>query len=138
MRPSSRILGGLAVAILIAAGLTAFAGDDVTLEGRFVWVRDDGQHDGDLRAVFTPTGDDRWDVAFHFAWEDGPHVYSGTATGSLHDGPLRGEVLNDNREHPSRFAFDGAFENGVFNGKHVYVGDGETNETGTLTLRARP
>ncbi len=136
MTKTLRFLCGLTAALVLVGGLAVFASEDVTLNGKFVWVRDDGTSEGDLKAVFTPTGENRWDVAFHFEWEDGPHVYAGTAEGNLRDGKLRGEVLNDSEERPSTFRFEGAFENGVFSGKHAYLDEGEPKEMGTLTLNA--
>ena len=111
----------------------AAAGDDVTLEGGFVWEREDGNHEGDLKAILTPTGDGTWDVAFHFDWEDGPHVYSGTCSGSL-DGELTGDIVSDG-EREMNFTFEGSFEDGKFSGVHHFVTkEGETKRAGTLTL----
>lgn len=124
------------IALLAAFLLTALpliAGDEVTLEGGFVWERDDGNHDGELTAVLTPTGESEWDVAFHFDWEDGPHVYTGTCTGSL-DGELSGNVTGDG-ERQMKFTFSGSFADGTFTGEHNFVTkEGEIKRAGTLTL----
>jgi hypothetical protein len=119
--------------VLFLAALPGLAGDDVTLEGGFVWEREDGNRDGDLKAILTPTGDGEWSVAFHFEWEDGPHVYTGTCTGSL-EGELSGEITSDG-ERDMNFKFMGSFEKGMFSGKHSFVTeDGELEHAGTLTL----
>ena len=85
--------------------------------------------------MFTPTGKDMWDVTFNFMWEGNPRTWKGTAQGSLTDGSLKGEVLTDEPENPNTFRFDGAFENGTFQGKHGVVKKGELKDRGTLTMR---
>jgi hypothetical protein len=110
--------------------------DDVMLEGGFVWEREDGNHEGDLTAILTPTEAGMWSVAFHFDWEDGPHVYTGTCSGSL-DGDLSGDITSDG-EREMKFTFSGAFEDGTFNGISNFVTEeGEVRKAGTLTLRGQ-
>lgn len=132
MRLTGRLMLGL-VACLIALGGT-LAGDEIKLEGGFVWHRPEGNLDGKLEAVFTSTGSDRWDVSFHFEWEDGPHVWSGTAQGNLNSGDLSGKVLSDG-DHQAEFEFNGSFEGSTFNGTHAQVRKtGEPRATGTMSL----
>ena len=127
----------VAFGVLATTSVPVLAAGDVTLEGSFVWARDDGDRTGDLKAVFTPTGKNEWTVAFHFDWENKPHVYKGTARGSLSKGTLEGDVDNDNEEHPASFKFSGDFKRGTFNGTHGHINkEGELKDTGTLTLRA--
>jgi len=119
-------------AFLLVA-MPGFAGDDVTLQGGFVWEREDGNHEGDLKAVLTATGDGEWDVSFYFDWEDGSHVYTGTCSGSL-EGEFSGDIKSDG-EREMKFKFSGSFEDGMFNGTHNFVTeDGEVKKAGTLTL----
>jgi len=129
---------GSLVAVLAFVLLTfggALAADGVTLEGKFVWQRDDGDHDGDVRAVFTETAKGEWNVSFHFEWEDGPHVYAGTATGSLTGGKLHGVVKNDSEDREATFRFTGRVEDGKFSGTHGRVQeDGSLRDTGTISL----
>jgi hypothetical protein len=120
-------------AICVLAALPGLGAEDVTLNGSFVWENDEGEHKGDLKAVLTPTGEGTWSVAFHFDWEDGPHVYRGTCSGSL-GGDLSGEVTSDG-ERKMQFTFSGAFEGGSFSGTHNFVDkDGAQKRAGTLTL----
>ena len=94
-----------------------------------------GERTGDLKAVFTPTGEGEWDVAFHFDWEDGPHVYKGTAKGDITAGEFGGEVENDNPERQATFRFRGSFEDGKFLGTHGSLQkDGTLRDTGTMSL----
>ena len=137
--PKCRLLFSLlGIFVLAAAPLVAggeAAGDDVTFEGQFNWVRDDGTKDGDLRAVLTPRGVGEWDVAFHFEWQDGPHVYTGSCSGNL-DGELSGDIVSDG-EREMKFHFTGKFEDGTFSGTHAFVDDeGSLKDSGTLTLGA--
>ena len=121
------------VIVLCLAGTLAAQADEneTTLNGSFVW--ENGNTSGDLEAVFTPTGEGSWDVAFHFTFRNQPHTYAGSATGSLTGGALSGTVMNESKRRT--FTFEGAFEDGVFDGEHAEVGDGGSMQTGTLTLR---
>ncbi len=118
------------LATLVAAGSATAADDSRTIAGAYVW--DQGDTGGAVEAVFTPTGEGTWDVAFHFNFDGEDHVYTGTAKGNLMDGALAGEVKADKR--PVTFKFEGTFEDGKFSGTHAQVReDGET-KTGTLSL----
>ena len=124
-------LACLAVVALIVTAAPSTAEDSTTLTGEYRWSRRD--NNGDLEAVFKPTGDEQWDVSFYFTWRGDDHVYSGTAEGSLTDGELSGTVLNDNKKRT--FTFAGSVEGGVFEGIHKEITGGKEERTGTLTLR---
>lgn len=118
-----------------AAHAAHAAEDAVTLEGSFVWARNDGDRTGPLTAVMTPDGDSEWDVAFHFTWEDEPHTYLGRASGTLGNGMLEGTATSDNPDHLLEFEFSGEFEDGTFYGTHGFVQeDGSLKDGGSLTL----
>ena len=122
----------VALALTVAAtGGTLQAADKQTMNGSFVW--NNGDQTGDLEAVFTPTGKNKWDVSFHFTWEGEPHTYSGTAEGNLKKGELKGQVETDG-ERKSQFVFRGEFKDGKFSGTHAGMRDGEERPTGTMTL----
>ncbi len=124
------VLIGVALATLSSgAWATGNAPEPRTLKGGFVWSQ--SSKGGDLEAVFTPTGEAAWDVAFHFEFR-GKHVYSGTAEGSLTAGELSGKVFNEEKNRA--FTFRGRFENGTFRGTHAEIEDGQEEPTGTLTL----
>jgi len=128
-----RLLALLGLFCLVA--MPGFASDDVALAGGFVWERDDGNHEGDLNATLTPTGEGEWSVAFRFDWEDGPHVYTGSCSGSL-EGDLSGDIVSDG-DGEMKFKFSGSFADGKFTGTHGFVTDeGEFKNAGTLTLSA--
>lgn len=134
MKNFMRPLFGLGLLALALSGALV-ANEDVTLEGSFVWARDEGDISGDLSAVMTPAGENQWSVAFHFVWEDEPHTYLGTASGSLTHGELEGVAESDNEDHKISFRFNGAFEDGTFTGTHGWIKEDGTLETaGTLTL----
>ena len=134
MRGRARLVWGLMVVLMAVGGVVA--AEDVTLNGSFVWEREDDNRTGDLKAIFTPTGDSEWDVTFRFEWEDEDHVYKGTASGSLSDGDLNGAVEGDNEgDHKMSFRFEGSFADGTFTGTHSYLNkEGEAQPSGTLTL----
>jgi hypothetical protein len=126
-----------AVLVVAMAGLVGalagrcFAEDARTLHGSYALADGDGK--GDLRAVFTATGERRWDVAFHFSMQGKPHVYAGTAEGSLSEGALKGTVKDEGKDRT--FTFRGTFEGGKFQGTHAEITGGREQPTGTLTLR---
>ena len=133
MKHGWKFLTLVAALTLIAMPSIAEETKEVTLEGGFVWERSDENIDGPLKAIFTATGEGSWDVAFHFDWEDGPHVYTGNCKGSM-DGELSGNVTGDG-ERKSQFTFAGAFEDGTFSGVHHFISrEGEERRAGTLTL----
>jgi len=129
-RPLLPLLALIAASIL-TAGLLA-AEESTTLQGEFVWNARGSA--GDLEAVFTPTGENTWNVDFHFEFRGDAHTYSGSAEGSLSKGTLKGEVQNENKER--NFTFEGKFNDGQFKGKHAEVKDGKAQHTGSLTLNA--
>lgn len=123
----------LAAAALLATLLVAVvhAASQQTLTGEYRWHQSER---GSLKAVFTPAGENRWDVDFHFQFQGRPHVYSGTAAGSLVDGTLEGKVSTENKRRT--FTFRGAFaDDGIFRGTHAELSGGRESRTGTLTLR---
>jgi len=122
-----------AVVLCLSGAMVAVQADQesTTLSGSFVWEH--GNSSGDLEAVFAPTGEGSWDVSFQFTFRSKPHTYSGSATGSLTEGALSGTVLNESKNRT--FTFEGAFEDGVFNGTHSEVLSEQTMSMGTLTLR---
>lgn len=125
------------IALLSAAVCLVFApvaGSDTpevqTLTGEYQWSERGAS--GDLEAIFKPTGEGTWKVDFHFEFRGQPHIYSGTAEGSLSEGPLSGTVLNEDKRRT--FKFTGSFEDGQFSGTHSEMReDGET-ATGTMSL----
>ena len=124
----------LCLAMCLTALGGTIAGNTVMLEGGFIWHRPEGNLDGKLKAVFTSTGANRWDVSFRFKWDDKPHVWTGTAEGDLKSGNLSGEVVSDD-DQKTEFQFDGTFDGGEYNGTHAQVRkNGGLRETGTLSL----
>jgi hypothetical protein len=123
------VFGIVLVALSSATWMLAVEPETRTLAGEYVWSG--AGKSGDLEAVFTPTGEKAWDVAFHFDFR-GKHVYSGTATGSLMEGELSGKVFNEDKNRT--FTFTGRFEEGKFRGTHSEIEDGAEEATGTLTL----
>ena len=121
----------VAIVALALVPWAAQAGDEQKLTGEYQW--DQGGASGELNAVFAPKGEGLWDVSFKFTFRGKPHTYTGTAKGSLSDGDLEGEVLNDNKRRT--FTFQGRFTEGAFSGTHAEVTNGKGYRTGTLTLK---
>jgi hypothetical protein len=120
----------LLAAALLLVPATADADGEQTLTGEYQW--DQGGASGDLKAVFTPTGEGTYDVSFYFNFRGRPHTYTGTAKGSLTDGGLEGTVENDNKRRT--FTFQGTAEGGRFSGTHAEITSGDEYRTGTLQL----
>ncbi len=121
--------------LVLAFLLPAFgnhAADKQTLTGVYVW---NSGRPSTLKAIFTATGENRWNVAFHFTFRGDREVFSGTAAGNLSTGSLEGRVKNGNGRR--NFTFRGEFENGKFRGKHAEVFGNRESATGTLTLKRK-
>ena len=103
-----------------------------SLTGLYFSSYQDGQRR--LRAEFTPREELEWDVVFYFRFNGRNHEYSGTAKGSLLEGPLRGQVRNESGQRT--FTFDGEFKKGKFRGTHAELRRGRESRTGTLSLQA--
>ena len=116
---------------LAAVGLASGADSSRTLKGTYEWT--DGGNKGALEAVFTPAGEGKWEVAFHFEFDGQPHVYAGTAEGSLSEGALKGAVKTENNKRT--FTFTGTFQGGTFTGTHADSSPDGEHPTGTLTLK---
>ena len=130
MRKAMRLVAVVAV-LAVAFGLVSAADGKRTLKGSYEWT--DSQGTGDLEAVFTPTGEGTWDVAFHFVFQGTSHIYAGTAEGSLAGGDFKGRVLNDGKNRT--FIFTGTFSGGEFHGTHAEIGRDGKHPTGTLKLK---
>jgi hypothetical protein len=119
------------VALLLAGTAPNWADDNTqTMTGEYRRLNERSR--GEVKSVFTSTGEGTWTVSFHFDYRKKPHIYTGTAAGSLTDGKLSGKVLNEDQSRT--FTFEGTVENGAFRGTHAEVGGGEARKTGTLTL----
>ena len=127
MRRATQLVAVVAV-VAVSLGLAIGGDQDRTLTGSYHWS--DAGKSGDLKAVFTPTGEARWDVSFYFVFEGEPHTYSGTAQGTLDGGALDGTVFNEARNRT--FSFKGTVTDGEFSGTHA---EGR-RATGSLTLKA--
>jgi hypothetical protein len=126
MRRATQLVAVVAV-MAVSLGLAAGGDQDRTLTGSYLWS--DTGKSGDLKAVFTPTGEAKWDVSFFFTFEGQDRVYSGTAEGTLADGALEGTVLNEKKNRT--FSFKGSFTDGEFSGSHAESG----RPTGSLKLK---
>ena len=125
-----------AVLVLLIPVFVAVAdtGDEQTLTGSYVW---NSGRPSSLKAIFTATGENRWDVAFHFRFRGSAEIFSGTATGNLAEGKLEGRVRNRHGSGSRTFTFRGEFENGTFRGQHAELFGRRESSTGTLTLKPK-
>lgn len=121
---------GLLCLLAVAAPL-ASAEETQKFAGHYRWDAQDLS--GNLEAVFTPTGESTWDVAFHFNFQ-GPHTFVGTAQGSLGTGKLEGTVVNERETRT--FKFRGTVKKGKFRGVHFETSGGGQRKTGTLSMKA--
>ena len=101
-----------------------------TLTGEYVSSFESGRQP--LRAVFTPTGEDQWNVIFYFKFHGKKHEYEGTAEGTLDGGELSGTVQNENKRRT--FTFQCRFRDGEFRGTHAEIKRTGERRTGSLTL----
>ena len=122
--------------IVVAASLSQLSNPPVaaessrTLTGEYVSSFETGKQS--LRAEFTPTGTEEWEVIFYFKFHGKKHSYEGTAEGSLDAGELSGTVTNENGRRT--FTFQGKFRDGEFRGTHAEIKRTGERRTGSLTL----
>ena len=127
----------LTLAVVLVAGALALVAGQAhadhdgthTMVGEYYWTG--GKTGGDIKAVFTPTGDGTWDVEFFFDFRKKPHVYAGTAEGSLTDGTLEGKVKNENRRRT--FIFGGTVVESKLSATHAEI-TADERQTGTLEM----
>jgi len=117
-------------AISLLVGAVEGGESDRVLSGEYVSAFQSGWQP--LRAVFTPTGIDTWDVVFHFKFHGKAHEYAGSAEGSLDEGSLSGRVENESKQRT--FSFEGTFRDGEFRGTHAEIKRTGERRTGSLTL----
>lgn len=130
---------GLQALIVLLTLPTAYAAhgasvvpEKITFQGEYQW-RADPRNPGALKATFSPDGQGNYRVAFYFRFDGRKHVYRGTATGSLTEGPLKGKVKNERGNRT--FTFNGTVGNGRFWGDHGEINRyGKIYGTGTFTL----
>ncbi len=124
----------LVASIYLVAGslsLIAQAPAETTLTGSYIWNQRPSET-SDLKAVFKASGEKEWQVAFYFEFRGNKLIYSGSAHGDLHDGPLKGSVKNPGENRT--FTFAGKMLDGVFHGTHAEMRSDTEQSTGTLTL----
>jgi hypothetical protein len=131
MKRAALITAGLILGTLLS--WSSRADPTQTLTGEYRW---EDRARGPLEAVFTATAEAHWNVAFHFTFQGQAHVYRGTATGSLTEGALEGQVWDESKSQA--YIFRGKAQKGAFRGTHAEVDDGKEHELGTLTLNVRP
>lgn len=129
---SSRLAWFALIALLAISPAERVASLDAAtvLDGEWTWKP--GDETGDMKATFEPITARSWKVSFRFNF-NGPHVYTGTAEGSLGEGGrLVGRVQSDVGRQEWRF--EGTFKNGRLEGKHFAKRGREEELSGTLSL----
>ena len=116
-------------AVLLASPLGA---DDGSRELAGSYVLPDGEWEK-IEATFVPNGSDSWQVEFRFEFQGRDETWTGSAIGSLTDGPLEGRV--EVAETGRRFVFRGEVTDGVLAATHAELEFGGETPTGTMTLR---
>ncbi len=126
----------LLLCLWVATGLAQEPPPEVTMKGQYIWIKTPRVRD-DVTATFSPVGQDRWKVSFHFNWHKKDHVYEGEAQGNLINGKLEGWVAED--AIGAIYRFKGVTKKGVFSGSHLQVQTRAGQEdllinTGTLEM----
>lgn len=112
------------------------AAEPVVLEGSFNWTKQ-GEKTHPLKATFTSTGKDKWDVVFSFKWKNKPQNWKGTAEGDLNGGALKGTAETNGGKRT--WEYSGKASDGVLKCNHTQLTrNGQENEvkTGTFELSA--
>jgi len=146
MRKLKRILHGLLA--LTASGFcvggiqaadstgsaTPASTEKITLKGSFIWSKKAGKS-YDLKAELTPNGSLQWKVVYNFLNPLGekPTTYTGTITGDLQNGAVKGTGVDASGKRT--FEFQGAASNGVLTFSHSETTPNRKGPTGTGNLK---
>ncbi len=95
------------------------------------YILPDGQWEK-IEATFTANGSDSWTVEFRFEFQGRGEIWTGSATGSLVDGPLEGFV--EVEDMGRSFVFRGEVREGILEATHAEIEYGGETPTGTMTL----
>ena len=118
----------------IASAADAPAPDQITLTGSFVWAKQ-APKTNELKAKLTPDGPQKWKAVYSFNNPLGgkPTVYTGTITGDLQNGPVKGTAIN--AEGKRTFTLEGTAKDGVLTFDHAETTPNRVGPTGTGTLK---
>ena len=109
------------------------AANAVTMSGTFVWNGKKGKKH-ELKAVFTPAGQNKWTVAFTAKWGKGYPKYTGTAEGDLRNGKVTGEAQNAKKKR--KWTFTGAGKDGTLTCSHAEIKGKNQKQSGSFTIKA--
>ncbi|MCZ7646080.1 MAG: hypothetical protein M5U26_12465 [Planctomycetota bacterium] len=133
MRGTLLTLAVLGIAYgLCGSGACRAADGDVTCKGTFSWSNEKNQKH-DIKGVFTPNGDKKWNVVWTFTWKGGAQTWKGTAEGDLTNGEVKGEGLHPNGKRT--FSFVGAAKDGNMEIKHTETTGGRPKDTGVMVIK---
>ena len=85
-----------------------------------------------MTAEFTTTGDDKWDIQFHFRFAGNNATWEGQAEGDLSDG---GSISGTSGYGSRRWVFSATIEDGVMRGKHTEIIGDKKEDTGTFEIK---
>ena len=117
------------LAVLAAAGATTDPADTYELAGSYVLLHGEWEK---VEATFVASGSDSWTVEFRFEFQGRSETWTGSAMGSLIEGPLEGTVQVE--EMGRSFVFRGEVNDGVLEATHAETELGGETPTGTMTL----
>lgn len=120
---------GVLLAVLAAAGATTDSADTYELAGSYVLPHGEWEK---VEATFVANGSDSWTVEFRFEFQGRSETWTGSAIGSLIEGPLEGTVQVE--EMDRSFVFRGEVNDGVLETTHAEIEFGGETPTGTMTL----
>lgn len=130
---STLLFGFLAAAVALAAAESGGGSEtDRILAGTYKSHFDSGP----IRGTFSANGDNNgvpvWSVVFRVTFDTADYYYRGFAEGSLDEGDLWGEVLNE--AETETYFFSGTHRNGKYEATHAEITDGFMEPTGSMTL----
>lgn len=115
------------------AGEGEKAGKPVTFTGTFNWKRQ-GKKTHDLKGIFTPDGENKYKVVWHFKWRKKPVKYEGFVNGNIQNGEISGEGWTANKKR--RWTFKGVAKNWTLQCNHTEVSNKKKPvPTGTFTIK---
>ncbi len=108
------------------------AAEAVTYGGTFNWNREKGKTHP-LKGVFTPVGENKWNVIWSFKWKKKPVTYKGVVEGNLVNGNITGK--SSTKDGKRNWTFTGTAKDGVMTCNHKELKGRKETPTGTIIIK---
>lgn len=126
-----KILSISAIALVYFFTVSVYSADKITMKGTYKSIK---YGSGPMTGIFTKTGTNKYDAVFNFVWKKKDYTYTGTITGNLSKGTIKGDILNETKKR--RFIFTAKVSGGKMKGKQWETyGKSKKKPRGTFEIK---